>query len=80
VVIGGLMKESTNETRTQVPVLGSIPLLGALFRHQSTETVKRELVILLRPRIVTGQGADSGHQQSLERTWNDGLSIQRSGR
>jgi len=80
VVIGGLMKESTNETRTQVPVLGSIPLLGALFRHKSTETVKRELVILLRPRIVPGQNPDSGRQQSLEQTWSDGLSIQRSGR
>jgi MSHA biogenesis protein MshL len=80
VVIGGLMKESTSETQSRVPLLGSIPLLGALFRHQSTETVKRELVILLRPRVVPGQGEDGGRQGSLERAWNDGLTIQPSGR
>ena len=80
VVIGGLMKESTSETQSRVPLLGSIPLLGALFRHQSTETVKRELVILLRPRVVPAEGGGGGREQSLERAWNDGLSIQPSGR
>lgn len=52
VVIGGLMKTSTLEQTTKVPLLGDIPGLGWLFRNTNQITQKTELVILLKPTVV----------------------------
>lgn len=52
VVIGGLMQTQKVKTENKVPVLGSIPLLGALFRHKVTSDAKTELLIFLTPTIV----------------------------
>lgn len=67
VVIGGLMQEQTRDRTSQVPVLGSLPLLGGLFRHQSSSTVKSELVILLRPIVADGQAWDDSVRNSADR-------------
>jgi general secretion pathway protein D len=52
VMAGGLMKETEGETYWRTPVLGSIPLLGWLFR--GTEKVKQrtELIILIKPHVI----------------------------
>jgi len=55
VVIGGLMRNSTTETTSKVPILGSIPLLGNLFRSKVTVNTKTELVVFLTPKIITGE-------------------------
>ncbi len=55
VVIGGLMQEKTIKDEAGVPVLGKIPGLGALFRHTQSIAKKSELVILLRPQVITSQ-------------------------
>lgn len=52
IIIGGLMQHKTTENVSSPPVLGKIPFIGALFRNTKQESVKSELVILLRP-IVT---------------------------
>ena len=52
VVIGGLMKENTENEESGVPVLSDIPGLGALFRHTKSVSRKSELVILLRPQVI----------------------------
>lgn len=52
VVIGGLMREDLTTTTEQVPVVGNLPWIGALFRHKKEETEKREILILITPRIV----------------------------
>jgi len=52
VVIGGLMQDSKTTTDSKIPVLGSIPLLGALFHHKIKADAKTELVIFLTPYIV----------------------------
>ncbi|MFH1768781.1 MAG: secretin N-terminal domain-containing protein [Candidatus Omnitrophota bacterium] len=54
IIMGGLRKTTHNKERTQVPVLGSIPVLGLLFRSEKSEVVKSELVILITPRIISG--------------------------
>lgn len=64
VVIGGLMQTSYTETERQVPILGEIPILGALFRQQQRREQKKELVIMLRPIVV---GADTWREE-LERS------------
>lgn len=52
IVIGGLMRTSTDTQTAGIPVLGDIPLLGRLFRHEKEVKRKSELVILLKPVIV----------------------------
>jgi hypothetical protein len=52
VVLGGLMSTTDTEVETKVPVLGDIPLLGALFRGKKTTSRKKNLLIFLTPHIV----------------------------
>ncbi len=52
LVIGGLIREDQREKEQRVPLLGSIPLLGALFRSTSTQTVKVNLMFFIRPTIL----------------------------
>lgn len=52
VIIGGLMQNSVESRVSKVPLLGDIPLLGALFRHTQEITKKSELVILLKPVVM----------------------------
>lgn len=52
VVIGGLLNEEKTTSYTKVPVLGSLPVVGALFRHENTTTSKRDLVIEVTPHLL----------------------------
>lgn len=54
ITLGGLITEDQEETFKSVPFLGSIPILGALFRSTSTSTHRRELNIVLRASEITG--------------------------
>jgi general secretion pathway protein D len=54
VVLGGLIQDETRENEQMVPLLGRIPLLGALFRYNSVSHSKTNLMIFLRPRIIRG--------------------------
>lgn len=55
IVLGGLVQEGENEIRTQVPLLGSIPLLGNLFASTTKSTRKSELLIYITPHISYGE-------------------------
>ena len=59
VVIGGLFRDSSQTSRGQVPALGNIPYLGALFRQQQDQTVRQEIIILLTPHILKDDAAYS---------------------
>jgi pilus assembly protein CpaC len=50
--LAGLLSETTSSTITRFPGLGSIPVLGALFRSQSYQKGETELVILITPRLA----------------------------
>ena len=52
VVLGGLMQVTLNNGRSGVPGLADAPVIGGAFRNSSDDTVKRELVILIRPTII----------------------------
>lgn len=55
VIIGGLLSEEKTTNISKVPILGSIPLLGLLFQHQSITSSKKDLVIEVTPRILPEQ-------------------------
>ncbi len=67
VVIGGLMQDRVEDATGQVPVLGDLPMVGGLFRQRDSETVKSELVILLRPVVVDEDTWGDQMGQSRER-------------
>jgi len=52
IVIGGLMEDRITDTVRKVPILGDIPLLGALFRRTQKTKVKTELLIFLTPHVA----------------------------
>lgn len=52
LVIGGIMQESDVVTETRVPVLGSLPYIGRLFKFSKVSRQKTELVVMLMPEIV----------------------------
>jgi general secretion pathway protein D len=52
VVLGGLIQDSTFESSEKVPLLGDIPVLGNLFRSQSDENVRTELIVFITPRVI----------------------------
>jgi len=52
LVLGGLIDEDLRETTEKVPGLGDLPVLGALFRFQTTQKTKRNLMVFLRPHIL----------------------------
>ncbi|HWA98757.1 MAG TPA: hypothetical protein VG713_09710 [Pirellulales bacterium] len=52
VVIGGLMQEDLQSNFTQIPFLGSLPVVGPLFRQKNDTNVRREILVLVTPRII----------------------------
>jgi len=52
VVIGGLFRDSVVTSKDQVPVLGNLPLVGALFRGKTDRVSREEVVIILTPHII----------------------------
>jgi general secretion pathway protein D len=52
LVLGGLIEDVLRETTQKVPILGSIPLLGVLFRNRSVDKVKTNLMVFIRPKIL----------------------------
>lgn len=60
IIIGGLIDETQQTTRSGVPLLQDIPLLGALFRSQGTRRTRTELAIFVTPYVVfNDEAADS---------------------
>jgi general secretion pathway protein D len=64
VVIGGLIQDRTTKSVQKVPVLGSLPVLGWLFRNESTKHQKTNLLLFLTPYIIRDQ---SDYRRIFER-------------
>ncbi|OOG59231.1 type II secretion system secretin GspD [Polaromonas sp. C04] len=59
VVLGGLLQDDYSASQQKVPGLGDVPLLGALFRSDTRERTKTNLMVFLRP-VVVRDGAETG--------------------
>ena len=64
VFIGGLIKNNITEGRESVPILGDIPVIGALFSSVSHASNNTETVVLITPYIIGG----AAHQMMLEKS------------
>jgi len=63
IVIGGLINEFTTRTRSKVPFLGDLPLLGSLFRRSSSRQSRTEVVIIITPHILDVAGRYAGQSE-----------------
>jgi len=52
LVLGGLLEDQLRESDQRVPILGSIPIIGALFRSRKTDKIKTNLMVFIRAKIL----------------------------
>lgn len=65
-VLGGLIQDTDRKTVTKVPLLGDIPILGHLFRSDSSDKGKTEVVLSITPRLVRGINKPAADQESFD--------------
>ena len=52
LILAGIIQDQDRTTVSKVPILGDLPILGALFRSTDTENIRREVIVLLTPKIL----------------------------
>ncbi|MBA3253857.1 MAG: SPOR domain-containing protein, partial [Burkholderiaceae bacterium] len=59
VVLGGLIEDRTDNSKSQVPLLGDIPVVGGLFRYENRGRRKTNLLVFLRPYVVRDESTSN---------------------
>ncbi len=77
IVLGGLIQDDINETNARVPIMGRIPVLGALFRSTTNSRKKTNLLVFLRPTIIPSVANNSLTLDRYRQIWE--LEERRSG-
>ena len=54
--MGGLITEDLQKVNDKIPILGDIPLIGALFRSKSEQSIKKNLLIFVTAKLVDPAG------------------------
>ncbi len=65
LVLGGLIEDRFETTRSKVPLLGDLPVVGALFRSESRTRKRSNLMVFLRPIVM--RDAEASHNLSIDR-------------
>jgi type IV pilus assembly protein PilQ len=72
LILTGVIQETDQSTTSKVPILGDIPILGALFRSQSDTTARTEVVIMVTPQILNdGTEAQFGFNYTPSKASSD---------
>ncbi|MDY6783340.1 MAG: secretin and TonB N-terminal domain-containing protein [Cyanobacteriota bacterium] len=79
LILAGIIQDEERTTVDKVPLLGDIPILGALFRRSQTDNTRREVIVLLTPQVLddSDRFGGFGYNYSPGRATRDAL--QRSG-
>lgn len=72
IVMGGLRKKEVSKQVNKVPLLGDLPLAGALFRFQGEATVNSELIVFVTPWIVQQPTLTENETQAYQETEFEG--------
>lgn len=65
LIVGGLIKDKQSKTLRKLPFVADIPWIGSLFRSETVDFVKTELVVFLTPYIVSGDVSTREHEKFL---------------
>ena len=72
IALGGLIQESNTRRRSQVPILGNVPLLGNAFRNKGDQIERTELIIFIQPRVVR----DPNEARAVTQEFRDRLRLE----
>lgn len=64
VVIGGLIREDLTNNDTQIPLFGSMPWVGPLFRQKRQTTGRTETIVLITPKIISEEHASANGEEA----------------
>ncbi|MCP4452012.1 MAG: type II and III secretion system protein, partial [Planctomycetes bacterium] len=64
IMLGGILFQKDSLVKRKVPLLGDIPLVGAIFRHQQETQINNELIIFIIPEVI---GDDAGMADTVDR-------------
>jgi type II secretory pathway component GspD/PulD (secretin) len=83
IMIGGIVFQTDTETINKLPLLGDIPILGALFRHVDSEKTNNELIVFITPYVIdssaTADNANMKQQaEALKKMTNNKKELQKS--
>jgi len=76
IVLGGLISDEVREGKSQVPFLGSIPIIGELFKTRSVDKVKTNLMVFIRPTILR-DGVDAAIETNAKYNYLRKLQLER---
>jgi len=65
IVLGGLIKETTVSVHDKVPILGSIPFIGRLFRSEYEISEKSNLLIFVTAKLITARGTELKEERRI---------------
>jgi general secretion pathway protein D len=78
VVLGGLILDSANETKSGIPLLMDIPWIGNLFSSTSTDTRRTELLVMITPEVVPDESTANDVTEELRERMNNVTNFKRS--
>jgi type II secretory pathway component GspD/PulD (secretin) len=79
VIVGGLIRNELQQTLKKLPILGDLPIIGALFRHkEKTRDRQRELLVFITPHIINGPGGYSPEKKFGMATQGTGSGFDRN--
>lgn len=64
IVIGGLFRDVVKTTRSQIPLLGDLPIVGAIFRGTSDTSERQEVIVMLTPHIIEEPSQTEGQARA----------------
>ena len=66
IVVGGLFRDVVSSTKSQVPLLGDIPVLGEFFKSTTDNTIRQEVIILLTTHIIDTPAELEGDKRAAD--------------
>lgn len=69
IILGGLIEDKKSKSYYKVPILGDIPILGALFRSRGKNDSKTEMMIYITPHVFYGDETDSSKWENLKNSY-----------
>jgi type IV pilus assembly protein PilQ len=66
IIIGGLFREKVNSVKSQVPLLGSLPLIGDAFKNIDDTSRREEVIVMLTPHIIDSPDQIAGNEKNLD--------------
>lgn len=76
IIIGGLIQTQESTTKNKIPLLGDLPLIGALFRYKQVSKEETEFVIVITPHLISGEYSSFDEENVFHNELNDLMNLE----